>query len=151
MNAVALLTSNLAARLRGLCQSQEERGELWTELIFVLITLDTAAASARTRGWNAQTGSRKTARDFSGQELRFSRKTWVWLTTEGGQDSMTKTFQKSLTPPDSVISLTNSIYRTSNCSKTCEKSVWHLNYPLIIKWNLYSSTSMHIYLLKTNI
>lgn len=50
MNAVALLTSNLAARLRGLCQSQEERGELWTELIFVLITLDTAAASARTRG-----------------------------------------------------------------------------------------------------
>lgn len=50
MNAVASLTSNLAARLRGLCQSQEERGELWTELIFVLITLDTAAASARTRG-----------------------------------------------------------------------------------------------------
>lgn len=50
MNAVASLKSNLAARLRGLCQSQEERGRLWIELISVLITLDTAAASVRMRG-----------------------------------------------------------------------------------------------------
>lgn len=50
MNAVASLKSNLADRLGGLCQSQGERGELWTELISVLITSDGAAASAWTRG-----------------------------------------------------------------------------------------------------